>query len=232
MDTLNCIQGVFYIVMGLLISKFPNLLSGYNTMSDEEKKIFEKSNNKLYFRNVLIICGLASISLTFLSNSITWDICLSILLGLLIPFLFVLRPNPIKKRETFSKKNTYIVLFLIGALCVFLYYATRESDIEITKERIEVSGLYHFSIKMKDIDSIKVVDELPKFVLRTNGFDVGVVKKGFFKTEKGEIYKLSLHTNKKPYIKIYHSTDQILFLNYSDSVRTLQLFDNIKAHMK
>lgn len=231
MDIINCILGLFYITIGLLISKSPNLLSGYNTMFDEEKKVFKNANNKLYFRNVLIICGLTSISLTFLSSSITWDICLSILLGLLIPFLFLLRSNPIRK-ETSSKKNTYIVLFLIGSLCIFLYYAMRESDIKVTKERIENSGLYHFSIKIKDIDSITLVNELPKFVLRTNGLDVGIVKKGFFKTEKGEIYKLSLRTNTKPYIKIHHSTDEILFLNYGDSIRTLQLFDNIKIHMK
>ena len=60
----------------------------------------------------------------------------------------------------------------------------RESDIEVSKERIENSGLYHFNIKIKDIDSITLVNELPKFVLRTNGFDVGIIKKGFLKPKK------------------------------------------------
>ena len=115
---------------------------------------------------------------------------------------------------------------------IFLFYGMRESNIEVSKERIENSGLYHFNIKMKDIDSITLVNELPKFVLRTNGFDVGIIKKGFFKTEKGDVYKLSLRVNTKPYIKIYHSTDQILLLNYGDSIQTLQLFNNIKTHMK
>ena len=115
---------------------------------------------------------------------------------------------------------------------IFLFYGMRESDIEVNKERIENSGLYHFNIKMKDIDSITLVNELPKFVLRTNGFDVGIIKKGFFKTEKGDVYKLSLRVNTKPYIKIYHSKNQILLLNYGDSIQTLQLFNNIKTHMK
>lgn len=230
MDTLNCILGLFYILLGFLISKHPNLLSGYNTLSDDEKKYFKNTNYKLYLRNVFIICGLASIFLTFLSRSVVWDIGVSILPGLLIPILSVLR-SPIRKQSP-SKKTIYIVFLLIGALCIFLYYAIRESNIEVNKERIENSGLYHFNIKMKDIDSITLVNELPKFVLRTNGFDVGIIKKGFFKTEKGEIYKLSLRVNTKPYIKIYHSKDQILFLNYGDSIQTLQLFNNIKIHMK
>ena len=115
---------------------------------------------------------------------------------------------------------------------IFLFYGMRESDIEVSKERIENSGLYHFNIKMKDIDSITLVNELPKFVLRTNGFDVGIIKKGFFKTEKGDVYKLSLRVNTKPYIKIYQSKNQILLLNYGDSIQTLQLFNNIKTHMK
>lgn len=230
MDTINCILGVFYITMGFLISKFPNLLSGYNTLSDEEKESLKNTNYTLYLRNVFIICGLASIFLTFLSRSLVWDICISILPGLLIPILSVLR-SPIRKQSS-SKKTIYIVLFLIGAVCIFLFYGMRESDIEVSKERIENSGLYHFNIKMKDIDSITLVNQLPKFVLRTNGFDVGIIKKGFFKTEKGDVYKLSLRVNTKPYIKIYHSKNQILLLNYGDSIQTLQLFNNIKTHMK
>ena len=231
MDTINCILGVFYITMGILISKFPNLLSGYNTLSDEEKESLKNTDYTLYLRNVFIICGLASIFLTFLSRSVVWDICISILLGLLIPILSVLRFNPIKKQAS-SKKDFYIIFFLIGAVCIFLFYGMRESDIEVSKERIENSGLYHFNIKMKDIDSITLVNELPKFVLRTNGFDVGIIKKGFFKTEKGDVYKLSLRVNTKPYIKIYYSKNQILLLNYGDSIQTLQLFNNIKTHMK
>ena len=65
MDTINCILGVFYITMGILISKFPNLLSGYNTLSDEEKESLKNTNYTLYLRNVFIICGLASIFLLF-----------------------------------------------------------------------------------------------------------------------------------------------------------------------
>ena len=52
--------------MGILISKFPNLLSGYNTLSDEEKESLKNTEYTLYLRNVFIICGLASIFLTFL----------------------------------------------------------------------------------------------------------------------------------------------------------------------
>lgn len=108
----------------------------------------------------------------------------------------------------------------------------KENDVIITKEKIKNSGFYYFDINMKDIDSIKIVDTLPRFVLRTNGLDVGVVKKGFFKTEKGDVYRLSLHTNKRPYIKVFYSENQILFLNYRDSVRTLQLFNDIKKYVK
>ena len=49
MDTINCILGVFYITMGFLISKHPNLLSGYNTLSDEEKESLKNTEYTLYF---------------------------------------------------------------------------------------------------------------------------------------------------------------------------------------
>ncbi|WP_254425434.1 DUF3784 domain-containing protein [Capnocytophaga sp. oral taxon 864] len=109
MDTINCILGVFYITMGFLISKFPNLLSGYNTLSDEEKESLKNTGYTLYLRNVFIICGLASIFLTFLSRSVVWDIGVSILPGLLIPILSVLRFNPIKKQA--SSKKIFTLFF-------------------------------------------------------------------------------------------------------------------------
>ena len=86
MDTINCILGVFYITMGFLISKFPNLLSGYNTLSDEEKESLKNTEYTLYLRNVFIICGLASIFLTFLSVPLSGTLVFPYYQAYLFPF--------------------------------------------------------------------------------------------------------------------------------------------------
>ena len=38
MNTADLIGGLFFILIGILVYLYPNLLAGYNTMSKEEKK--------------------------------------------------------------------------------------------------------------------------------------------------------------------------------------------------
>jgi predicted aspartyl protease len=54
---------------------------------------------------------------------------------------------------------------------------------------------------------------LPKITLKTNGFALGTIKKGYFKIDNGEIVKIILNSDNKPLIlftktdgkKIYYS---------------------------
>ncbi|MFW5761789.1 MAG: hypothetical protein ACOCXH_12495 [Cyclobacteriaceae bacterium] len=45
-------------------------------------------------------------------------------------------------------------------------------------------------------------NQLPKITLKTNGFALGTIRKGYFKTEKEEIVKLILNSDNKPYILV------------------------------
>ncbi len=64
-----------------------------------------------------------------------------------------------------------------------------------------------------EIQSIELVDQLPEIILKTNGFALGTINKGFFKTKNEEIVKLILNSDNKPVIlftktdgkKIYYS---------------------------
>lgn len=47
---------------------------------------------------------------------------------------------------------------------------------------------------------INATNLIAKITLKTNGFALGSVRKGYFKTENGEIVKLILNAENKPYI--------------------------------
>lgn len=55
------ITGIFLIIMGFLVKKNPNLLAGYNTLSEIKKKEIDIEKVSTLARNVLFLTGAAVI---------------------------------------------------------------------------------------------------------------------------------------------------------------------------
>lgn len=53
--------GVILIVVGLLVKQYPNLLAGYNTLSEEQKKEIDIEKVSTIARNVIVLTGAAVI---------------------------------------------------------------------------------------------------------------------------------------------------------------------------
>lgn len=53
--------GLILIVVGLLVKHYPNLLAGYNTMSEEKKKEIDIEKVSTIARNVFVLMGAAVI---------------------------------------------------------------------------------------------------------------------------------------------------------------------------
>ena len=88
-----------------------------------------------------------------------------------------------------------------------------ENKITFDSESISFKGSYGETLTKAEIKSIELVSELPKITLKTNGFALGTINKGYFKTKNGEVVKLILNSDNKPVIlfkktngkKIYYS---------------------------
>ena len=61
MIILNIVTGLFLVGMGFLVKSYPNLISGYNTLSPEKKKNVDIKGLSTYLRNGLVLIGLATI---------------------------------------------------------------------------------------------------------------------------------------------------------------------------
>ena len=53
--------GFILIIVGLLVKQYPNLLAGYNTLSDEQKKEIDIEKVSTIARNVIVLTGAAVI---------------------------------------------------------------------------------------------------------------------------------------------------------------------------
>jgi len=102
-----------------------------------------------------------------------------------------------------------ILVFIIRLIA----YGFKENKLIFDSQKIEFKGNYGEILQNEQIKSIEIENELPKIILKTNGFALGEIRKGYFKTENGEVIKLILNSTQKPYIlftkldekKIYYS---------------------------
>ena len=62
MGIIHIITGIFMIGVGFLIKSFPNLIAGYNTMSEDKKKHVDIEGLSTFMRNSFINIGFSIIT--------------------------------------------------------------------------------------------------------------------------------------------------------------------------
>ncbi len=127
--------------------------------------------------------------------------------------------------------NIVIVLTLIVCVLAFVLHYKNWSKFEDGHFQV-VSGIYKQRILLSDIDSISFVEKLPEME-RSNGFSWLAKEKGVFKdslTEsKAYVFVDDLRQQK---IRIVHHDSLKLFLNFSDSLETDQVYTRLKEVLK
>src|SRR5690606_42083691 len=95
-----------------------------------------------------------------------------------------------------------ILVFVIG----LLGYGFKKNKLHYDSNNIEFKGSYGETMAQSEIQSIELVGGLPEITSKTNGFALGTIKKGYFKTKNGEIVKLILNSDNMPII-LFTMTD-------------------------
>jgi len=128
---------------------------------------------------------------------------------------FIARSSKYSKGLT-TNWNKIGILVLLGSLVFvigLLGLGLKEDKVSFNSEALEFKGSYGENLTQSEIQSIKLVDQLPKITLKTNGFALGNVKKGYFETNTGEIVKLILNADNKPYILITKSNGNKIYFS-------------------
>lgn len=127
-----------------------------------------------------------------------------------------------------------LLLTLIFAFTIVLLIVCRKTpQYLVFNDRISIKDfMYPAEIPNYAIESIDLVEKLPKIVMRTNGYGGIETWKGLFRIEG--IRRAVLYTenhNRGPFIKI-QSTSDVVYINMKDADMTRQLFDEMKNNVK
>ena len=195
------------------------LLSGYNTMSESEKQNFDIKSYILNFKKFHLFLGISLLIIALLLYYLV-DVDFSgIFLGtypLLAYTYFIWKSSSFYITKTKKQTlTTYIGMAIMLLLFVGIVYEFKNSltnnEIIIDKNKLEITGEYGIIIDLKTIKSITLEDSLPKITGKLNGFDLEIVRKGYFKTSTGEKVKLLINSDKSPIILIITNDNKRIY---------------------
>ncbi|MEG0307232.1 MAG: DUF3784 domain-containing protein [Clostridium sp.] len=227
-----------FLLLGILIGKFKCywLISGYNTSTKSEKANIDiKSLGKHMSHMCYIISGvniLGIFSNYLFKMSIIPFIIATV--AITIFYLFFLQKfdhNPSSKKEI--KIVLIVVLFIVLLINIPMFILGFSAPkITVNDSSISLSGGYNANIDRKTIEKITLVDETPKIIMRTNGIGLGELQKGHFKLEGNKKAMLFLVSETGPFIEIIStSTTSNYYINYKDSIKTKEAFENLMAEL-
>lgn len=225
-------MSLLFIAIGFIVNEHnaKYLLSGYNTMSEEERKKVNIKAYIQYFRKFHLFLGISFFPIGTLLTYFIDENATGVFIGIypILAYTFFIATS---FKYFNSQKNKIGVFILLGALILIIGFLGRdlqENKMLINSETIEFQGSYGEIVPLKTIKSIELVSDKPKITLRTNGFSLGSVKKGYFKTDKGEIVKLILNGDNKPYILLTKLDGKKIYYSAKEESNE-KLFEEIKS---
>jgi len=221
MVIINIILAVVFTAVGFLITEknAKNLLSGYNTMTEEERKHFDLNAYLKYFKKFHVFLGISLLVISLILYYYV-DADYSGVFAGIYPIAayiyFIWKGKRFTNMKNTQNKSSFIfamvVMFavLIGIIAMFAY-SLQDNTIEIKGNTIHIGGDYGTDLPINTIQSIELVNELPDISLKINGFALETIEKGYFKTSEGEKVKLLINSQNKPIILITTTTDKKIY---------------------
>lgn len=221
--------GLSFIGLGFLVVKYPMLISGYNTMSKENRKKVDIRKVSLLIRKSFIMIGVIIIAGAFLLNGVGWKNWISLLMiatllcGPLILMIRMQRLFPELYPDKLSKISIWIVAVITVIAAAALVCESIPVNIKVADKTLTISGSYGISIPLQNINRVERVESLPAIKMKTNGFAMGNMQKGHFQVDKLGSCRLFLNTHQGPFLIIYTegNTPVIINRNNADEINAL-----------
>ncbi|MCE2615396.1 hypothetical protein [Phocaeicola oris] len=232
----SVVFGILLIVCGILVAKYPSSLNGFKSIDKDRFESHEVQNAIKFISISLIIGGFVAISgSTVLSITNSMKYIFWILLGaILIPLLcYLYQYEKVLTEKEKVKFYFWVILACFIIVGVVFYKASRSPALSVQDGFIDIS-CYRFydHIPNKDVSEIYLVPKLPPIRKRSNGIAVNETRLGYFETNKNEKIKLYSKSYRGPYIYISTKDNKYIYINYADSTKTKQVFDNMKKQIK
>lgn len=183
------------------------LLAGYNTMSKEDQQKIDLKKYIPFFRKFHIFLGISYLLFGLLLFRMLNENVGGIFLAVypLLAYMFFISRSQ-RYYHGVNKKLNRLGIFILFLSLLFVSYlltnGMRESQLSIESGNYWIKGSYGELIKPEEIESVYLVDNVPPIKRRMNGYALGEIRKGWFKTEDGDRVKLIINSNQTPVILI------------------------------
>lgn len=117
-------------------------------------------------------------------------------------------------------------------ICIFAFVGHYKNWHSLEDGRLRIlSGFYYQNIPFAEVDSLGLVDKIPRME-RSNGFSWKAREKGVFRDslsqKKVYVFVDDLHHRK---IRLVHGDSLVLYLNLRDSLETQKLYNTLQLGM-
>jgi hypothetical protein len=212
--------GLVFILVGLVlnVNNARYLLSGYNTMSEQQQKQVDIAGYIKFFKRFHYFLGISLISfgsLMLLVDATAAGIFM-VLYPLLAYLVFIFKSVRYSEGpKTQSFIGAGIILAVLALVTVMLARDLQPTELITRPGYIELTGSYGEIIPFSQISAVSFVEVLPKIASRSNGLSLGEVHKGYFKTVTGEKIKLLISSSGGKYFLIQKSGGHKIFVSGS-----------------
>ncbi|MEY3050371.1 MAG: hypothetical protein RLY31_156 [Bacteroidota bacterium] len=194
------------------------LLAGYNTMGPAEREAFDLRSYLSIFRKFHLFLGASTFLFGALLTWLVGENAGGLFLGVypvMAYMVFVWKSNKCvpgipAKYASVTKMFLVMVLVFIGAVLVT---GMKEDGIRCLPDSLQVEGLYGESVLWKDLRDVRLVDRLPDISYRSNGFSLGSVRKGYFRTKQGQTVKLVVGRSSGGYLELTWEDGRQMYYN-------------------
>lgn len=240
----DIIMGVILMLIGLLVERYPMLISGINTMSKERLSKVDLDGLKHAFRNVMLIGGAVLLLLGGLSalvhipEGLHFALMMAVVAAIVIVGILLsrrydagLQGEEGKKERREGRIAIIITVVPIIAILIFFFIGTKPAKIEVSSDCIKAKGGgYSASIPMTDIATTSVLSEWPNAV-RTNGVGTDRVDIGHFRLKNGEKCMMFLCVEGGPAFEVRTVDGKLYYLNCATEEETFEMIAKVKQQI-
>ena len=239
---MQIISGVTLMLIGLLVYRFPMLISGVNTMSKKRLAKVDLEGLKCGYRNVFLICG----GVLLLIGGLTFFVHISmgahltvfsvVMMALVIACVILgkrfdlgLQGEEGKKERRKNWIGIIIAFLALTGMLVFFFKGGKPATIEVSEDYITAKGGgYSASIPIADIVTATTLNDWPDISMRTNGLATDKVGIGHFKLKNGEKCMMFVCVDGGPLLEVRTVDGKLYYLNCATEEETLEMIAKVK----
>jgi hypothetical protein len=198
------------------------ILSGYNTMSEAKRALFDIEGYLKFFKRFHIILGislfLGTVLISLINNN--WA-SMFMTLYPLVAYMYMIIAGNKYNADKGQKLTSYVVggaALLVAAFVVISQFSDYETSELVLKDNVlEIKGSFGVRLSKEEILDQKLINELPEISYKSNGFAAGDYAKGSFKLKNRGEAKLYVNKKVSPIVLLNTSKGDIYYNSDKES---------------